>query len=71
MDFGKLFGRARGQAGKHSDQVRKGVDKAQELADKHLDDKYDGQIEQAGDMTEKALGLDPKAGGEAGGERRQ
>lgn len=64
MDFKKLFGRAKEQAGNHPEQVRKGVDKAQELADKHLDDKYDGQIEKAGDMAEKALGVDPGPGQE-------
>ena len=62
MDFKKLFGRAKEQAGKHPDQVHQGVDKAQDLADKHLDDRYDGHIEKAGDMTEKALGVDPQTG---------
>jgi hypothetical protein len=57
-DFGKLFGRAKEQAGKHPDQVQKGVDKLKDLADKHLDDKYDGQIQKAGDMAEQALGVD-------------
>jgi MT0933-like antitoxin protein len=71
MDFGKLFGRAKEQVAKHPDQVRKGVDKAQDLVDKHVDDKYDGQIEKAGDMAEKALGLDPDSGGETGAERGQ
>ncbi len=61
-DWGKLFGRAKDQAGKHSDQVQKGVDKVQDLADKHLDDKYDGHIQKAGDMAEQALGVDGKEG---------
>jgi hypothetical protein len=56
-DFGKLFGKAKEQAGKHPDQVQKGIDKLQDLADKHLDDKYDGQIQKAGDMAEQALGM--------------
>ncbi len=71
MDFGKLFGRAKEQAGKHSDQVHQGVDKAQDLAGKHLDDKYDGHIEKAGDAVEKGLGLDPTSGGDAEPEPRQ
>jgi hypothetical protein len=57
-DFGKLFGRAKQQAAKSPDKVRDGIDKVQNLADKHLDDKYDGHIEKAGDMAEKALGVD-------------
>lgn len=61
-NFGKLFGRAKEQAGKHPDQVQKGVDKLKDLADKHLDDKYDGQIQKAGDMTEQALGVDGQDG---------
>ena len=61
-DFGKLFGKAKEQAGKHPDQVQKGVDKLQEFADKHLDDKYDGQIQKAGDMAERALGVDGQDG---------
>jgi MT0933-like antitoxin protein len=61
-DFGKLFGRAKQQAAKSPDKVRSGVDKAQEFADKHLDDKYNGHIEKAGDMAEKALGVDGNDG---------
>jgi hypothetical protein len=61
-DFGKLFGKAKDQAGKHPDQVKKGMDKLQDFADKHLDDKYDGQIQKAGDMTEHALGVDGQDG---------
>lgn len=61
-DFKKLFGKAKDQAGKHPDKVQQGVDKVQDLADKHLDDKYNDKIQQGGDAAERALGVDGNAG---------
>jgi hypothetical protein len=56
-DFEELIEKAKGLAGEHKDQVHKGVEKAEELAEKKLGGKFDGQVEQAGDMVEGFLGV--------------
>lgn len=56
-DFGKLIQKAKDLAGKHPDQVHHGVEKAEELADKKLGKQYEGQVEEAGNLAEGALGV--------------
>jgi MT0933-like antitoxin protein len=56
-DFKGLMNKARGLAGKHQDQVSKGVDKAEEVAEKKLGSNYGDQIHKGGDMVEGALGV--------------
>ncbi|MGH3265866.1 MAG: antitoxin [Trebonia sp.] len=56
-DFKALINKAKGLAGKHPDQVSKGVDKAEEFAEGKLGHKYDDQIKKGGDMVEGQLGV--------------
>ena len=56
-DFKGLMNKAKDLAGKHQDQVHKGVQKGEELAENKLGDKYDGQVQKGGDMVEGALGV--------------
>ncbi|MCW2893792.1 MAG: hypothetical protein QOG28_1937 [Trebonia sp.] len=56
-DFKALMNKAKDLAGKHQDQVNKGVDKGEEVAEKKLGKNYDGQIKQGGDVIEGALGV--------------
>jgi len=56
-DFEELLGKAKDLAGKHPDQVHKGVEKAEELAEKKLGGEFGGQVEQAGNMLEGFLGV--------------
>jgi MT0933-like antitoxin protein len=56
-DFKGLMNKAKDLAGKHQDQVDKGVDKGEEVAENKLGSNYDGQIKQGGDMVEGALGV--------------
>jgi hypothetical protein len=56
-DFKGLLNKARDLAGKHQDQVDKGVKKGEELAEKRLGDQYGDQIKKGGDMVEGALGV--------------
>ena len=55
-DWGKLVGKAKQLAAKHPDQVSKGVDKVQDVAEQKTGGKYDSLIEQAGDRAEGFLG---------------
>lgn len=55
-DFKALMNKARDLAGKHQDQVDKGVDKGEEVAEKKLGKNFDGPIKQGGDLIEGALG---------------
>lgn len=55
-DFEGLIEKAKDLAGKHPDQVHKGVEKAEEIAEKKLGGQFDDQIEQAGNLVEGFLG---------------
>jgi hypothetical protein len=55
-NFGKLVDQAKKLAGKHPDQVNKGVDKVENAADEKTGGKYDSQVKQAGDRAEGYLG---------------
>lgn len=55
-NFGKLIDKAKELAGKHPDQVDKGVSQAEHVADEKTGGKYDTQIKQAGDRAEDYLG---------------
>jgi uncharacterized protein YjbJ (UPF0337 family) len=46
-----LAGKAQDLAAEHSDQVKAGLDKAEDLADKATKGKYSEQIEKAGDKA--------------------
>jgi MT0933-like antitoxin protein len=56
-DFKGLMNKARGLAGKHPDQVDKGVQKGEDLAENKLGSNYDGQIKKGGDYVEGSLGV--------------
>ncbi|HEY7263616.1 MAG TPA: antitoxin [Trebonia sp.] len=55
-NFGGLIEKIKQLAGKHPDQVNKGMDKAEQAADQKTGGKYDSQIQQAGDRAEGYLG---------------
>lgn len=55
-NFGKLVDKVKQLAGKHPDQVNKGVGKAEQAADQKTGGKYDSQIKQGGDRAEGYLG---------------
>jgi len=55
-NFGKLVDQAKKLAGKHPDQVNKGVDKVEDAAGEKTGGKYDSQIHKAGDQAEGYLG---------------
>lgn len=57
-DFGKLAKKVKDLAGQHPDSVGKGVEKAEQMAEKKTGGQYDGQIEQAGHWVEGYLGAD-------------
>jgi hypothetical protein len=46
-----LLDKAKNLAGKHSDQVKAGIDKAEDLVDKKTKGKYSEQIDSAGDKA--------------------
>lgn len=54
--FGKLIDKAKQLAGKHPDQVNKGVDEAEHVTDEKTGGKYDSQIQEGGDRAERFLG---------------
>ncbi len=56
-DFGELFDKAKDLAGEHPDQVRSGVEKAEEFAKDKLGDNFGDQIEQGGNAIEGFLGV--------------
>lgn len=56
-DFKALINKAKDLAGKHPDQVSKGVDKGEEFAENKTGNKYDSQIQKGGDMVEGQLGV--------------
>ena len=43
--------KAKDLAGKHTEQVKAGIDKAEDLADKATKGKFSGQIDSAGDKA--------------------
>jgi hypothetical protein len=55
-NFGGLIEKIKQLAGKHPDQVNKGMDKAEQAADQKTGGKYDSQVQQAGDRAEGYLG---------------
>ena len=55
-DFGKLVEKVKQLAGKHPDQVNKGVDQAEHVADQKTGGKYDSQIQEGGDRAKGYLG---------------
>lgn len=61
-NFGKLMDKMKQLAGKHPDQVNKGVDKAEQAADQKTGGKYDSQVQQAGDRAEGFLGTQGSQG---------
>jgi hypothetical protein len=46
-----LLDKVKDIAGKHTEQVKAGIDKAEDLADKKTGGKYSGQIDSAGDKA--------------------
>ena len=56
-DFKALINKAKDLAGKHPDQVSKGVDKGEDMAQKKLGDEHESQIKKGGDAVEGALGV--------------
>lgn len=61
-NFGKLVEKAKQLAGKHPDQVNKGVDQAEHVADEKTGGKYGSQIKEAGDRAEGYLGTEGQQG---------
>lgn len=61
-DFGKLVNKAKQMASEHPDQVVKGVEKLEELADKQTGGQYGNQVESAGHMVENFLGAHEEPG---------
>lgn len=55
-NFTKLVDKAKQLAGKHPDQVNKGVSQAEHVADEKTGGKYDTQVQQGGDRVEGYLG---------------
>jgi hypothetical protein len=55
-NFGKLVDKAKQLAGKHPDQVNKGVDKAENVAQQKTGGKYDSQIQEGADQAKGYLG---------------
>ena len=56
-DFKGLMNKAKDLAGKHQDQVDKGVDKGEEVAENKIGSNHEDQIKKGGDMVEGALGV--------------
>jgi hypothetical protein len=56
-DFKGLMNKARELAGKHPDQVDKGVKKGEDLAEQKLGSEHGDQIKKGGDYVEGALGV--------------
>jgi hypothetical protein len=54
--FSKLIDKAKQLAGKHPDQVNKGVGDAEHVADEKTGGKHDSQIQEGGDRAEGYMG---------------
>lgn len=57
-----MFGGAKKAASAHPDQVRQGMDKAEQAVNQQTGGKYGDQITKAGDAAEKALGVQGQPG---------
>ena len=55
-NFEELAQKAKDLAAKHPDQVHKGVEKAEEIAEKKLGGQFGNQVEEAGHLIEGFLG---------------
>lgn len=55
-NFGKLMEKAKQLAGKHPDQVNKGVDQGERFANEKTGGKYDRQVSEGGQKAEDYLG---------------
>jgi hypothetical protein len=55
-NFGDLMEKVKRLAGKHPDQVNKGMDKAGQAVNQKTGGKYESQVQQAGDSAEGYLG---------------
>jgi hypothetical protein len=56
-DFRKMADKAKQFASKHPDQVDKGLDKAENLAEEKTGGRFDSQIQQGEQKAEDFLGL--------------
>ncbi len=57
MDFSNLSDKAREFAKDHPDQVDTGIDKARDLADDRLDEKYDKHLDTGEQQARDRLGV--------------
>lgn len=73
-DFGKLINKAKQMAGQHPDQVAKGLEKVEDLADQKTGGQYHSQVEGAGHAAANYLGapdLDQQQGNQQQGGPQQ
>lgn len=68
-DFGKLINKAKQMVGQHPDQVTKGIEKIEDLADKKTGGQYHDQVEKAGHAAANYLG-EPGQDGPGGRQQR-
>jgi hypothetical protein len=61
-DFSKLLDKAKHLAGMHPEQVNKGVDQAEHVADEKTGGKHSSQVQEAGDRAEGYLGTQNQGG---------
>lgn len=61
MKFNELLDQAKKLAGKHPDQAKAALDKAEGILDERTGGKFTGQIKEGGDAVEGQLGLPPDA----------
>jgi len=66
-DFSKLLDKAKQLAGKHPDQVNKGVDETEHAADEKTGGKHSSQIQEGGDRAEGYMGTQNQGGSGQGG----
>jgi hypothetical protein len=67
-NFSKLVDKVKQLAGKHPDQVNKGVDKAGDVVGQKTGGKYDSQIQEGADRAKDYLGTqDPGTPGQGTG----
>lgn len=72
-DFGKFINKAKEMAGQHPDQVAKGLEKIEDLADKQTGGQYHNQVENAGHAAANYLGApdEDRPGGQQQGDFNQ
>jgi hypothetical protein len=71
-NFGKLLDKAKQLAGKHPDQVNKGVDQGEHYADEKTGGKHDRQIHEGGQKAEDYLGTQGQGSpGQGSGNQQQ